>query len=81
MYATFKPDRKLMGPLPETFKPTISLMTAYGLCQTLSMGKESQIQGLFPKALSYKGIRNMKRIFVFAHLIIYILFMNEFCVL
>lgn len=55
MYATFKPDRKFMGPLPETFKLTISLMTACGLCQTLNVGKESQIQGLFPRPYPIKA--------------------------
>lgn len=43
VYTVFKPDRKIMGPLPETFKLTVTLMTAYGLCQTLNMEKESQI--------------------------------------
>ena len=43
VYTVFKPDRKVMGPLPETFKRTVSLMTASGLCQTLNTGKESQI--------------------------------------
>lgn len=44
-----------MGPLPETFKLTISLMTACGLCQTLNVGKESQIQGLFPRPYPIKA--------------------------
>lgn len=50
-HTMFKPDRGVMGPLPETFQPTVSpvsLMTACSLCQILYMGKKSQIWvGLF----------------------------------
>lgn len=63
VYTMFKSDRKFMGPLPETFQLTVSLMTACRLCQTLSMENESDLRS-FPWALSYKGVCNMGRIFI-----------------